>query len=139
MWIVVGGHLTGSSNVVLYKTETDICVVGDGEIPFLKLLNYFKLHPIRRQLNYTELYKIKGLAFIDENNKLKVTGNAEQLSASEMQNPDLDKHRLGLQKYGGSGELIHEFLEPINDLSEFNCKLPTRPIISGGIKILREK
>ena len=101
IWIVVGGHLTGSSNVVLRKTETDICVVGDGEIPFVKLLDYFKLYPTRQQLDYTELYNIKGLAFIDKNNKFKITGNAEQLPASEMQNHDLDKHRLGLQKFGG--------------------------------------
>jgi radical SAM superfamily enzyme YgiQ (UPF0313 family) len=117
IWIVVGGHLTGSSNVVLYKTETDICVVGDGEIPFVKLLDYFKLHPTRRQLDYTELSQIRGLAFIDDNNKLKVTGNAEQLSASEMPCPNLDRHRSGLQKFAGNGELIHEFFEPINDLS----------------------
>jgi len=39
IWIVVGGHLTGSSNVILRKTEADICVVGDGEIPFLKLID----------------------------------------------------------------------------------------------------
>ncbi len=114
IWIVVGGHLTGSANVVLRKTETDICVVGDGEIPFVKLLDYFKLHPARRQLDHTGLHQIKGLAFIDENNKIKVTGNAEQLSASEMQYPDYNKLIPGLQKYGGSGELIHEFFEPIN-------------------------
>jgi len=114
IWIVVGGHLTGSANVVLRKTETDICVVGDGEIPFVKLLDYFKLHPTRRQLDYAGLHQIKGLAFIDENNKLKVTGYAEQLSASEMQYPDYNKLIPGLQKYGGSGELIHEFFEPIN-------------------------
>ena len=115
IWIIVGGHLTGSSNVVLRKTETDICVVGDGEIPFVKLLDYFKLYPTRQQLDYTELYNIKGLAFIDKNNKFKITGNAEQLPASEMQNHDLDKHRLGLQKFGGNDELFHEYFEPIKD------------------------
>ena len=99
IWIVVGGHLTGSSNVVLYKTEADICVVGDGEIPFLKLLEYFKLHPTRRQLDHTGLHQVKGLAFIDENNKLKVTGNAEQLPASEgyLHCHDFEKLRRGLQ------------------------------------------
>jgi radical SAM superfamily enzyme YgiQ (UPF0313 family) len=112
IWIVVGGHLTGSANVVLRKTETDICVVGDGEIPFVKLLDYFKLHPTRRQLDYTELCQIRGLAFIDENNKLKVTGYAEQLPASKIYQPNLDKLRLGLQKYGENGELIHDYLNP---------------------------
>ncbi len=82
IWIIVGGHLTGSSNVVLRKTETDICVVGDGEIPFVKLLDYFKLHPTRRQLNYMGLYNIKGLAFIDKNNKFKITGNAPETTRS---------------------------------------------------------
>ena len=67
IWIVVGGHLTGSANVILNKTETDICVIGDGEVPFVKLLDYFKLYPTRRQLNYAELSQIKGLAFIDKN------------------------------------------------------------------------
>ena len=119
IWIVIGGHLTGSSNVVLYKTEVDICVVGDGEIPFLKLLNYFKLHPTRHQLDFAGLSQIKGLAFIDKNNKLKVTGNAEQLPASEMKYPDYDKYKLSLQEFGGNGELIHEFFEPIGNLSNF--------------------
>ena len=119
IWIVVGGHLTGSSNVVLQKTETDICVVGDGEIPFLKLLEYFKLHPTRRQNDFTELHNIKGLAFIDQDNKLKVTGNAEQLPATDLTTPDFDKHKLGLQKFGGNGEFLNDIFEPINDLPNF--------------------
>ena len=119
IWIVVGGHLTGSSNVVLKKTETDICVVGDGEIPFLKLLEYFKLHPTRRQNDFTELHNIKGLAFIDQDNKLKVTGNAEQLPATDLTTPDFDKHKLGLQKFGGNGEFLNDIFEPINDLPNF--------------------
>ena len=119
IWIVVGGHLTGSSNVVLQKTETDICVVGDGEIPFLKLLEYFKLHPTRRQNDFTELHNIKGLAFIDQDNKLKVTGNAEQLPATDLTTPDFDKHKLGLQKFGGNGEFLQDIFEPINDLPHF--------------------
>jgi len=113
IWIVVGGHLTGSANVLLRKTETDICVVGDGEIPFVKLLDYFKLHPTCRQLDHTGLHQIKGLAFIDENNKIKVTGNAEQLPASEMEYTDYNKLIPGLQKYAGNGELIHDYFPSI--------------------------
>ena len=113
IWIVVGGNLTASSNVILQKTEVDICVIGDGEIPFVKLLDYFKLHPTRRQLDRTGLHQIKGLAFIDENNKLKVTDYAEQLSIPEMPYPNLDRHRVGLQKFAGNGELIHKFFPPI--------------------------
>jgi len=119
IWIVLGGHLTSSANVVLYKTETDICVIGDGEIPFLKLLDYFKLHPTRHQLDYTGLHQIKGLAFIDKNNKLRVTGNAEQVPASEMQYHDFDKLETGLQKFNGNGMSVHEYFHSINNLSDF--------------------
>ncbi|MDP7196415.1 MAG: cobalamin B12-binding domain-containing protein, partial [SAR202 cluster bacterium] len=117
IWIILGGHLTGSSNVILEKTETDICVIGDGEIPFLKLLEYFKLHPTRRQLDYTGLHQIKGLAFTDENNKFRVTGNAEQLPASEMQYRNFDKLETALRKFNGNGVSVHEYFDTINNLS----------------------
>jgi len=139
IWIVVGGNLTSSSNVVLRKTESDICVVGDGEIPFLKLLDYFKLHPTRRQIDYTGLDQIRGLAFIDKNNNLKVTGNAEQLSASEMPYPNLDRHRLGLQKFGGNGELIHEFFEHIKDFSDLLEKYDSKYLVQDQLNSERLK
>ena len=121
IWIVLGGHLTGSSNVVLEKTEVDICIVGDGEIPFLKLLEYFKLHPTRRQLDHAGLHQIKGLAFIDENNQLKVTGNAEQLPASEgyLHCHDFEKLRRGLQEFSGSDALLHGYFPKVKDISKF--------------------
>ena len=119
IWIILGGHLTGSSNVILEKTETDICVIGDGEIPFLKLIEYFKLHPTRRQLDYTGLDQIKGLAFIDENNKFSVTGNAEQVPASEMIYHDSDKLKTGLQMFNGNGISVHEYYQSIDNLSNF--------------------
>ena len=49
IWIITGGHLTSSSNIVLAKTDNDFCIVGDGEIPFVKLLDYIKLHPDRKK------------------------------------------------------------------------------------------
>ena len=138
-WIVVGGHLTASSNVVLRKTETDICIVGDGEIPFLKLLDYFKLHPTHSQIDYAELCQIKGLAFVDKINKLKVTGNAEQLSASEMPYPNLERYRLGLQKFGKNGELIHEFFEHIKNFSDLLEKFDSKHLVQGQLNSERLK
>ena len=123
IWIVVGGHLTSSSNVLLDKTETDICVIGDGEIPFVKLLDYFKLYPTRKQIDYAELNQIKGLAFTDENHKFKVTGNAEQLPESKLTYPDLDKLRLGLENFGENGDLIDDFFESIKKAPNFNSTL----------------
>ena len=123
IWIVLGGHLSGSANVVLEKTETDICVIGDGEIPFVKLLDYFKSHPTRHDLDYDELRQIKGIAFLDENNELKVTGNAEQLSGSEMGYHDLDKLKTGLKKYGGSDELFSGYFPQVKKITDVEKKL----------------
>ena len=113
VWIVVGGHLTSSSDVLLRRTETDVCVIGDGEIPFVKLLDYFKSNP-RNNKNREGLKNIKGLAFIDGNDEVLVTGNSEQLPASKLEYPNYDILRDGLEKFAGKGEMIHEFFEPID-------------------------
>tara|TARA_B100001123_G_scaffold402293_1_gene489788 strand:- start:1217 stop:3190 length:1974 start_codon:yes stop_codon:yes gene_type:complete len=117
-WIVVGGGLTGSANVLLDKTDTDICVIGDGEIPFVKLLDYFKTHRTHNEFDYNELSKIKGLAFIDENNKLKVTGNAAQLTSSEIGYPNYEKLVPGFREYSGNPELVQEFFDIIKNSEE---------------------
>ena len=41
-WIVCGGALTAIANVVLRKTNVDLCVIGDGEIPWVEFLDYVK-------------------------------------------------------------------------------------------------
>ena len=69
VWIVVGGHISGSSHILLNRTETDIVVVGDGEICFNKLLDYIKDNKDRKKINYNYLKSIKGLAFLDEEKK----------------------------------------------------------------------
>ena len=40
IWIVVGGHLTASADVLLRKTEVDVCIVGDGEVPFNSFVDF---------------------------------------------------------------------------------------------------
>lgn len=115
VWIVLGGNLVSSSNMVLRKTEVDICVVGDGEIAFTKLLDHIKLHPNPKQLDYTGLSQIKGLAFIDENNNFEATGYADQLPENDLEYPDYDKLREGYEKYGGNGDLLFEHFRKIKD------------------------
>ena len=112
IWIIVGGHLTASANVLLHKTEVDMCVIGDGEIPWAKLLDYFKLNPVHDQLDYKYLNQIKGLAFLDENKKLKVTGNAEQLPASELKYTKYDTLREAFQ---GKDELVYDLFLPVKN------------------------
>ncbi len=117
-WIVVGGNISGSANVLLQKTFTDVCVVGDGEIAFNKLLNYIKINPDREQINYIEFNKIPGLAFLDENNKFKLTGFAEQIPADEMEYPNYDRLMDGLERFGGDRELVHEIFDNAEKLGD---------------------
>ena len=113
-WIVIGGNITSSSSVILHKTESDVCVVGDGEKPFNKLLEYINLNPNRKKIDIDELFLTKGLSFLDENNQLVVTGNAEQMTAPEMQYVDFERYKDGLEIFGGDGNLIYETFDPID-------------------------
>jgi len=113
IWIVLGGNLVSSSNVVMRKTEVDICVLGDGEIAFTNLLDHIKLHPNSKQLDFTSLSQIKGLAFINENNNFQVTGFADQLPENDLEYPDFDKLRESYEKYTGNGDLIIEHFPKI--------------------------
>ena len=140
-WIITGGAITGSSNVILAKTETDICVVGDGEIPFLKLLKYIETHPTNKDFDYEKLLEIPGLAYIDENKKLQVNGNAEALSAADASGvhyPDYDKLRDGLQKHLGDGNLIHRFFGTIDDLPLFTETILEQKVYPEGLEVFNK-
>ena len=115
IWIVLGGNLASSSNMVLRKTEVDICVLGDGEIAFTNLLDHIKLHLNSKQLDFTSLSQIKGLAFINENNNFQATGYADQLPENDLEYPDYDKLREGYEKYTGNGDLILEHFQKVKD------------------------
>jgi len=115
-WIVVGGHISGSSHILLNRTETDIVVVGDGEIAFNKLLDYIKLNPNRLKKNCEELSKIQRLSFFDENKKIKMTGFGAQIRGTDMEYPSYDKWQQGFHDFGSRGELIHEVFEDAEDL-----------------------
>lgn len=93
--IVLGGSLTASANMVLRKTETDICVVGDGEIAWVGLLDYVKTHG--RTKNAAALQKIKGLAFLDDANELQFTGYGQQIAGEDNPFPDYDILLAGLK------------------------------------------
>jgi len=94
-WIVVGGNLSASAEILLSKTETDICVVGDGEIAWVNFLSYVKKH--KRQWNYEALEKIKGLCYFNELKELKFNGYEKAIPSSDMPFPDYDLLMTGLQ------------------------------------------
>lgn len=94
-WIVVGGNLAASAKVLLSKTETDICVVGDGEIAWVNFLSYVKKH--KRQWNYEVLEKIKGLCYFNERRELQFNGYEKAIPSSDIPFPDYDLLQAGLQ------------------------------------------
>jgi len=94
-WIVLGGSLTASANLVLNKTNVDICIVGDGEIAWVNLLNYFKSNGYN--FDKELLSGIAGLAYLDDEDRLIFTGYGPSIPGGSNQLPDYDILKLGLK------------------------------------------
>ena len=114
--IVLGGNLAASANVVIRKTDVDICVVGDGEIAWVKLLDYTKQYG--RNIVTDALSVIKGLSFLNASGDLMFTGYGEKLPDSEMcLVADYDLLRRGLQD---RPELMSYYFTPGRESAWFN-------------------
>lgn len=83
-----------SANVLLRKTEVDICVEGDGEKPWVAFLDYVKSHGTNKDTK--ELSKISGLAFLNEQDEMEFTGYGEPILGNENSFPDYDLLSKGL-------------------------------------------
>ncbi|MEW6058489.1 MAG: radical SAM protein, partial [Bdellovibrionota bacterium] len=94
-WVIMGGGLAVSANVVLRKTEVDICVQSDGENPWVQFLDYTK--KFGREWNYDELKKIKGLTFLDPTGELFFNDYPNKIPSSENPYPDYDILYMGLR------------------------------------------
>ncbi|MBI3558083.1 MAG: B12-binding domain-containing radical SAM protein [Deltaproteobacteria bacterium] len=94
-WIVCGGGLAVSANVVLRKTEVDLCVQSDGENPWVEFLKYTE--KFGRAWNYEELSKIKGLTYLDTREEMIFNGYPEKIPASENPYPDYEILFMGLR------------------------------------------
>lgn len=92
--VVVGGNLAASAEVLLRRTKTDICVLGEGEIPFLE---------IARRAERTRLPEdfkdIPGVAVLDRDRNLHNSGYAPALPPNETWDFDIedvkDKNIIG--------------------------------------------
>lgn len=71
-FVVMGGNLSASANLVLRKTSVDMCIVGDGEIAWVKLLDHIKLHGTSKDNKLLEA--IPGLSYLDKNDELILRG-----------------------------------------------------------------
>lgn len=94
-FIVLGGSLTASANLILRKTDVDVCVVGDGEIAWVNLLEYAKSRG--RARDDAALSRIQGLAFLDAGGELRFTGYGPQVPGEDNPFPDYDILLSGLK------------------------------------------
>lgn len=94
--IVLGGHMAAAANVILRKTKVDICVLGDGEKGFVDLIEYVEKNGTG--LDTETLLKIKGLAFINEEDEMEFTGYGERIPNSDLPFPDYDILSSGVPK-----------------------------------------
>ncbi|MBI3297902.1 MAG: B12-binding domain-containing radical SAM protein [Elusimicrobia bacterium] len=94
-WIVLGGSLSASANLILRKSDCDVCIVGDGEIAWVEFLDYVKVHG--RTRDYAALSRIQGLAYLDPAGELQSTGYGRAIPAEDMPFPDFDILQSGLK------------------------------------------
>lgn len=114
-WIVLGGNMAASANVILRKTDIDLCVVGDGEIAWLKLIEHYRKYGRTRNQS---LEKIAGVSFIDENSNLIFNGFGEKLPPSDFDYvTDYNILKKGLQ---GNDALLSNYFRPAAGCDWFN-------------------
>ena len=131
--IVCGGYLTAAANTVLRKTDVDVCVVGDGEVAWVGLLNYVRKNKSKNKKIYSdELLEVKGIAVIDDNNDLKFSGYGHSLSSCHMSFPSFDYLKSGLN---GDEKAVYNYFRPFNASEEFlmddrSLEKNRRPMVS---------
>jgi len=87
--IILGGNLAASWEVILYKCQIDVCVIGEGERVLLNLTKHWEKYKDFKPLN-KELWEIKGIAFLDSDGSPKFTGHQELSNNNEVEQPDYE-------------------------------------------------
>ena len=82
--LVVGGSLVASAEILHRKSKIDFCVIGDGEIIIKNLVKTIEENKLKDE----DLVIIKGITFIDSQNKLKFTGYERPVPAPLLESPD---------------------------------------------------
>ncbi|MBA58492.1 MAG: radical SAM protein [Gammaproteobacteria bacterium] len=77
--IVVGGNLAASAEILLRRTGTDVCVIGEGELTFLKIVKRAK-----STKHLKEYSDIPNLAYIDNKDVIINTGYETPLEKTEI-------------------------------------------------------
>jgi anaerobic magnesium-protoporphyrin IX monomethyl ester cyclase len=126
-WIVVGGHLAAVAHIILQKTEADLCVAGDGELPWVALLDYVKRNG--RTLRYEELEKIPGIAFTNADGSFRFNGFAAGIPGFDIPLTDYDLLRSGLKNRAELLDIyFYAHFDPIMVASHPGFSDPIKPI-----------
>lgn len=78
--IVCGGNLAANLNVLLAKTEIDICCTGEGEVTMCEIVDHY----VAGTISPKALAGIKGIAFRDEKDEIAITPYAPQISETDI-------------------------------------------------------
>lgn len=137
--VVCGGYLTAAANTVLRKTDVDICVVGDGEVAWVGLLEFTKNHieSGRNEFDLDKLLEIKGIAVLDRSKsgdpELRFSGYGKRLSTCDMTFPDFDYLKSGLlgDDEAHKNHFRHFSLNENFIMDERSFEPNRRPMVSG--------
>lgn len=90
--VIVGGNLAANAELLLKTVKADYCVVGEGELTIVELMNYIRDKRPKRSLpeDYDTLRSIVGLTFLDEKNIACFTGYRPNIPAEELYELDYD-------------------------------------------------
>ncbi|PCI40931.1 MAG: radical SAM protein [Rhodospirillaceae bacterium] len=81
--IVVGGNLAASAEIILQRTGTDICVIGEGEKAFFDICKRAETTSV-----VADFADIHGATLLDEHGHMVEAGFAQSLPKSEVYNYD---------------------------------------------------
>ncbi len=79
-WIICGGNMVASANVILRRTRVDVCCTGEGEDTMCELVRLWEIGAVGPDA----LRSVKGIAYLDAQQNLVVTPYAEQLTESRI-------------------------------------------------------
>ncbi len=121
--IWVGGGLAASAEILHRKANVDFTVIGDGEIIVQNLVKYFL-----NKHKSTHLSDIKGITYIDKNNKFRFTGYDHPLPAELLELPDFSI----LEKDGSLDYYISDSSVKLLDSTQTKSKKSVVVVVAKG-------
>ncbi|MDE2040061.1 MAG: radical SAM protein [Elusimicrobia bacterium] len=120
-WIVVGGNLAASAEILHRLAGVDFCVIGEGETVGSNLIDYLSRHP-KPERDEAALSAIRGLTFLRSDGELAFTGYETALPAEEVFDPDFGI----LKRYSRIEHFINDPLTRTDFLQDPRTRQPHR-------------